>query len=78
MNAKLVKMLRRLNSLSQHEAADKLGVSRALIALVETEKAPVSRSLELKIKDTFGLRQIEHVKATMRVFHGGENDEKND
>jgi DNA-binding XRE family transcriptional regulator len=77
MNAKLVKMLRKLNSLSQHEAADRLGVSRALIAMVETEKTPVSRVLELKINDTFGFRQIEHVRETMKVFDegGGDNDD---
>jgi DNA-binding XRE family transcriptional regulator len=74
MNAKLLKMLRKLNSLSQHEAANRLQVSRALIAIVETEKAPVSRSLELKIKDTFGHKQIEHVRKTMAIFEG-ETDE---
>jgi transcriptional regulator with XRE-family HTH domain len=70
MNAKLLKMLRQLNDISQYELADKLGCSRGLIALTETERQPISRKLERRITETFGTEQIDRVRQAMRVFEG--------
>ncbi|WP_167360085.1 helix-turn-helix transcriptional regulator [Halobacillus dabanensis] len=69
MDSKLFKTLRQLNQLTQLQAADRLKVSRALLALVETDKTPISRALERKVNEEFGLEQIEHVKKTMDLLN---------
>ncbi|WP_173916915.1 helix-turn-helix domain-containing protein [Halobacillus sp. Marseille-Q1614] len=70
MDARVFKTLRRLNDWTQHEAADKLGVSRALLAMVETDKAPISSRLERKINDAFGTDRIDLVKKSIDLFEG--------
>lgn len=70
MDGKLVKMIRRLNSITQHGLADKLKCSRALIAKIETEQTPVSLDIERKIKEVFGTGHIDKVRETMRAFEG--------
>jgi DNA-binding XRE family transcriptional regulator len=73
MEAKIFKTIRQLNALTQSEAAKRLGVSRSILAMVETEKVPISRKLECKIVDCFGFEQLEQVKKAMDIF-GGSDD----
>lgn len=71
MDAKVFVALRKLNGLSQVEAAKLLGVSRALIAIIETERQPISYRLEQRIKEVFGIQQISVVQLTLQAISGG-------
>lgn len=71
MDAKVFVALRKLNGLSQFEVAEMLGVSRALIAIIETERQPISRNLERRIKQVFGIQQISVVQLTLQAINGG-------
>ena len=66
MTVATIKALRKLNGLNQHEFAEVVGVSRALIAIVETNKH--SFMLERKIKETFGESQVAVVQLTMKAI----------
>lgn len=71
MDAKVFVALRKLNGLSQVEAAKLLGVSRALIAIIETERQPISHRLKQRIEEVFGIQQISVVQLTLQAINGG-------
>ncbi|MCM3572522.1 helix-turn-helix domain-containing protein [Mesobacillus subterraneus] len=73
MEAKVLIALRKMHGLTQHEIASILGVSRALIAIVETERQPISRNLARKVIETFGEHQIAVVQIALKAIEGGKS-----
>ncbi|MEK4200919.1 helix-turn-helix transcriptional regulator [Cytobacillus sp. FSL K6-0265] len=71
MDAKVFTALRKLNGLSQIEVAELLGVSRALIAIIETERQPISHRLEQRVKEVFGVQQISVIQLTLHAINNG-------
>lgn len=73
METKVFTAIRKMNGLTQTEYAELLGVSRALIAIVETERQPVSRNLARKVIETFGEHQIAVVQIALKAIEGGKS-----
>ncbi|WP_375373420.1 helix-turn-helix transcriptional regulator [Cytobacillus oceanisediminis] len=71
MGAKVFIALRKMNGLTQFEMAELLGVSRALIAIIETNRQPISRNLERKVIDVFGIHQISVIQLALQAIDGG-------
>jgi transcriptional regulator with XRE-family HTH domain len=75
MDAKTIKLLRKLEAITQHQLAERIGCSRSLIAQAELEYIPVTRQLEQKITNAFGLSRLDRVKQAMQIFEGDGDDD---
>lgn len=73
MDAKTIKLLRKLESITQHELAERIGCSRSLIAQVELEYVPATRQLESKITNAFGISRLDRVRQAMKLFEGDDD-----
>ena len=61
MNRKLFATVRRLNQLNQYQFADKLGISRGLVAGIEVGNRRIMPRVEKRIYSEFGADYIEQV-----------------
>jgi putative transcriptional regulator len=68
MSSELFRFIRQSKGLSQQEMADKLGVSKPLICLIENNKKNISDRVRGRLRETFGGEYVEKC----RTFLGGE------
>lgn len=62
MDCKLFIAIRKLNGLNQYGMADKLGISRSLVAKIEIGERRIEAGLAAKVKEAFGEDYVEKVK----------------
>ena len=61
MNRKLFSTIRRLNRLNQYQFAERLGISRGLVAGIEVGNRRIMPRVEKRIYSEFGADYIEQV-----------------
>ncbi|MBH9965591.1 helix-turn-helix domain-containing protein [[Bacillus] enclensis] len=54
MNSKLFRFIRQSQGLSQQELANRLGVSKTLVCLIETNKKNISDKVSKRFRELFG------------------------
>ena len=71
MNRKLFATVRRLNQLNQYQFAEKLGISRGLVAGIEVGNRRIMPRLENRIYSEFGAAYIEQVTELAQAGSAG-------
>jgi putative transcriptional regulator len=59
MESKVFKFIRQSQGLSQQEMADRLGISKTLVCLIERNKKNISDKVNKRFRDFFGVEYIE-------------------
>jgi putative transcriptional regulator len=66
MNPKLLRFIRQSQGLSQQEMANRLGISKTLVCLIENNKKNISEKVSKRFREEFGSELIDKC----RVFLG--------
>lgn len=66
MNGKLIKLIRDVEGLNQHEFANLIGVSRTTIAYIEAGYISVSSEVASKIYDAIGIERVEEISKLLK------------
>ncbi|GIN58101.1 hypothetical protein J8TS2_24200 [Lederbergia ruris] len=65
MNRQLIKAIRDIEGLNQHEFAKLAGVSRSTIAYIEADYINVSPEISRKITEAIGQERVERIAALL-------------
>lgn len=66
MSAELFKRVRQINGLSQESMATRLGISRSVVAKIETNIYPIRDHVKSKLYAEFGEEHIEAVRKLIK------------
>lgn len=72
MNERLI-LLRKTLNLSQQEFADKIGISRSLLSLLEANLTPILNRHIILICSTFNVNLEWFIKGTLPIFNNDNN-----
>ncbi|WP_161493908.1 helix-turn-helix domain-containing protein [Virgibacillus necropolis] len=61
MDVKLFVTIRKLSGSNQYQYAGKLGISRSLVAKIETGERAITTDISAKVREEFGADYIEQV-----------------
>lgn len=69
MERQLFVNIRRLSGLNQYEMADKLGVSRSLVAKMEIGNRSVDPKIVTKVNQIYGAEYVTQVEDVMKAIN---------
>lgn len=78
MSNELFRLIRIQNRMSQRQFADRIGISKTLVALIETNERPVSKTTKMKVMSSLSITEddLELLAKMQSRLKGGEVNER--